>query len=77
MENFLKKGRLKLLLLSEELSQNRQAEWQKQAEAYETAWVCVNITKVELGAAVGLSPRGIVGVMDQSMAEAIMKKIQD
>ena len=77
VENFLKKGRLKLVLLSEELSQNKQADWQKQAETYEIAWVCVDITKIELGTAVGLSPRGIVGVMDQSMAEAIMKKIQD
>ena len=77
VENFLKKGRLKLLLLSGELSQNKQADWQKQAETYEITWVCVDITKIELGTAVGLSPRGIVGVMDQSMAEAIMKKIQD
>ena len=51
--------------------------WQQQAEFYQIPWITLEATKLELGLAIGLSPRGVVGVLDQNMAEAIMKKMQD
>ena len=77
VENFLKKGRIRLLVFSDELSEVRQGFWQQQAELQEIAWIVLHATKAEMGLAVGMSPRGIIGVIDQNMAEAIMKKMQD
>ncbi len=77
VENFLKKGRLLLLVISAELSEPRKMFWQQQAEFYQIPWITLEATKLELGLAIGLSPRGVVGVLDQNMAEAIMKKMQD
>lgn len=77
VENFLKKERLLLLLVSEELAQQRKAFWKQQAENHGIVCAEVHATKLELGLAVGLSPRGIIGIMDRNMAEAIMKKMQD
>ena len=75
--NFLKKGRLALILLSEELSEQRRDVWQKQAQLYEVTAITSPATKVEIGLAVGQSPRGIIGIMDLKMAEAVMKKIEN
>lgn len=77
VENFLEKGRLVLLILSDELSEQRKVHWQQQAQLHEIEYVILNATKVEMGLAVGMSPRGIIGIMDRNMAEAIMKHMQD
>lgn len=77
VENFLKKGRLVLLVISSELSEQRMEFWKEQAEQYGVAWTILEATKVEMGLAVGMSPRGIIGIPDENMAEAIMKKLQN
>ncbi len=77
VENFLKKGRLSLLVISAELAQARRTFWQQQAELYQVPWVVLDATKTEMGLAAGLSPRGVMGIQDRNMAEAIMKKMQD
>ena len=77
VENFLKKGRVRLLVLSEELSEQRRDFWQKQAQLYEITAITIPVTKVEIGLAVGQSQRGIIGMMDSKMAEAVMKKLED
>ncbi len=77
VENFLKKGRLLLLVISAELSEPRKRFWQQQAQVYQVPWIVLEATKLELGLAVGSSPRGVIGILDRNMAEAIMKKMQD
>ena len=77
VENFLKKEKIVLLLVSEELSDNRREYWERQAEFYNVPIVAVPISKLDLGWAIGSSPRGIVGLMDQGMADAVRKKIAE
>ncbi len=77
VENFLKKGRLLLLVISAELSESRKRFWQQQAQVYQVPWIVLEATKLELGLAIGSSPRGVIGILDRNMAEAIMKKMQD
>ncbi len=74
---FLKKGRLLLLVISAELSESRKRFWQQQAQVYQVPWIVLEATKLELGLAIGSSPRGVIGILDRNMAEAIMKKMQD
>ena len=76
VENFLKRGRLALILLSEELSEQRRDFWQRQAQLYGITAITIPATKAEIGLAVGQSPRGIIGIMEVKMAEAVMKKIE-
>ena len=77
VENFLVKERLALLIVSEELSEQRQAHWQEEAKKHGVEAVVLPATKLEMGLAVGMSPRGIIGIMEENMAEAIKKKMQD
>ena len=77
VENFLQKERLALLIVSAELADQRRAFWQQQAEANGIGCITLDATKLEMGLAVGQSPRGIIGIMDRNMAEAIMKKMQE
>lgn len=77
VENFLRKGRLLLLVISEELSEPRKLFWQQQAQVYQVPCIVLEATKLELGLAIGLSPRGVIGILERNMAEAIMKKMQD
>ncbi len=77
VENFLEKDRLALLILSDELSEQRKADWQQQAQLHGIESMTLHATKLEMGLAVGMSPRGIIGIMDRNMAEAILKKAQE
>ena len=63
--------------MSEELSDNRKEYWTKQAEYATVDIMTVDISKLDLGWAIGNSPRGIIGVMDKGMADAIRKKIAE
>lgn len=74
VEAYLKKGRVCLLLIAEDQSVKNQQKWQFLAENEEIEAVIFG-TKEELGHAIGLSPRGIVGITDEQMAKAILKKI--
>ena len=74
VEAYLKKGRVCLLLIAEDQSAKNQQKWQYLAEDYEIEAILFG-TKEELGHATGLSPRGIVGITDEQMAKAILKKI--
>lgn len=74
VEAYLKKGKVCLLLIAEDQSVKNQQKWQFLAENEEIEAVIFG-TKEELGHAIGLSPRGIVGITDEQMAKAILKKI--
>lgn len=77
VENFVKKGRTKLLILSSEFSESRRDYWIKQAADYGIECIELEITKHDLGLAVGMSPRGVIGVLDQNMADAVVKKMKE
>ena len=77
VENFLKKENIVLMAMSDESSDNRKEYWTKQAEYANVDILTVEISKLDLGWAIGNSPRGIIGIMDQGMAEAIRKKIAE
>ncbi len=77
VENFLKKEKITLLLVSEETSDNRKEFWMKQAEFYDVPIETVEISKLDLGWAVGSSPKSIIGIMDQNMADAVKKKLAE
>lgn len=77
VENFLKKDKIALLVVSEEISENRMTFWQRQAEFYNVPLATVDIEKLDLGWAIGSSPKAVVGIMDQKMAEAVRKKIEE
>ena len=74
VEAYLKKGKVCLLLIAEDQSVKNQERWQRLAEDYAIEAVLFG-TKEELGLAMGMSPRSIVGLTDEHMAKAILKKI--
>ncbi len=77
VENFLKKEKIVLLLVSEEISESRMAFWQRQAEYFHVPMETVDIEKIDLGWAIGSSPKAVIGIMDQGMADAVRKKIAE
>lgn len=77
VENFLKKEKVVLLILSEELSDSRKEYWNRQAVYFDIPILTIDISKLDLGWAIGNSPRGIIGVMEKGMADAIYKKITE
>lgn len=74
VEAYLKKGKVSLLLVATDLAENRKKSWAMQAEDYDIKLIEV-ASKAEMGTAVGMSPRGIIGITDQQMASAILKKM--
>ena len=77
VENFLKKEKIVLLIMSEELSDNRKEYWVRRAKYANISILTVDISKLDLGWAIGNSPRGIIGIMDPGMADAVRKKITE
>ena len=63
--------------MSEELSDNRKEYWARQAKYANISILTVDISKLDLGWAIGNSPRGIIGIMDPGMADAVRKKITE
>jgi len=70
----LNKKRIYLLIIAEDLSNNRKKHWKMVAQK-EQIPILVMGTKVELGLAIGLSPRAIIGVTDETMVKALEEKI--
>ncbi|SMB94079.1 Ribosomal protein L7Ae [Desulfonispora thiosulfatigenes DSM 11270] len=67
-------GKINLLILAEDLSENRKKHWRYLAE--DSNVPCIDVgTKLQLGIAMGVSPRSVVGVTDEKMAKAIKAKM--
>jgi len=64
------KGQIHLLILAEDLSENRRRFWVNIAER-DNVPVLIIGNKHELGVAVGLSPRALLGITDKQMAKSI------
>lgn len=76
VEAYLKKGKVVLLIVASDLSENRKRYWQMRAtqhgiELFEAS------DKLQLGLAMGMSPRTVIGITDAKMAEAMVKKMHD
>lgn len=71
----LPKGKIHLLILAEDLTEKRKKHWtfagHKQGiKVFEIG------SKLELGLAIGLSPRAVIGILDKEMAQAIEAELE-
>ena len=69
---FLKKDKLQLMIIASDLAAERQTSWQQKAAEIETI---IFSTKSQLGLAIGMSPRSVIGITDAQMAQALLKKL--
>ncbi|KJS87102.1 MAG: hypothetical protein JM58_05300 [Peptococcaceae bacterium BICA1-8] len=70
-----KKGQIYLLILADDFGENRKKYWMHIATE-DNIPVIVISSKLQLGVAVGLSPRALLGITDKQMAMAIEKNMQ-
>ena len=70
VKSFLKKGGIKLLLIAEDMPEKRKIFWRETASASGIEFIEI-CDKLSLGTAIGSSPRAIVGVLDEKMAESL------
>lgn len=70
----ISQGKMHLLILAEDLSENRKKHWKYLADNFNVSYIEA-ATKLQLGIAMGLSPRSVVGVIDQKMAKTIKAKM--
>jgi len=75
VEAGMKRRQLALVILSEELPEKRKTNWIKWCEELELPCLIMG-SKTEIGNALGMSPRGIIGIKDKRMASAIFAKWQ-
>lgn len=73
VEAYLKKGKVSLLIIATDQSEKNQNKWKYLANEWGIESITF-ATKEELGRAIGMSPRGIVGITDNQMAQAILNK---
>ena len=75
VESFLKQAnKVQLLIIATDLAEDRKLQWQKKAETLEIE--CVEgLDKVTMGTAVGMSPRGVLAILDEQMAKAICMRV--
>lgn len=68
----LKKNQIKLLVIADDLSEEAKNRWYRKAESFDVP--CFSFSnKSTIGLAMGQSPRAIVGLLDDSFADAISK----
>ncbi|NLW24737.1 MAG: L7Ae/L30e/S12e/Gadd45 family protein [Clostridia bacterium] len=70
----MKKGQVQLLILAEDLSEKRKKYWSYFAKEEGIPSLILG-KKQELGLAIGLSPRSVVGITDAMMVKALLKKL--
>ncbi len=72
VRHMMLKHRVNALVLAGDLNPSVHAKWMRRAE--EAQIPCVTIAdKEKLGQAIGRSPRAVVGILNASFAETIMK----
>ena len=67
---FLKKGKIKLLIVAEDYPEKRKNFWKETAESMNIDFIEI-CDKESLGRAIGTSPRALVGILDEKMAESL------
>ncbi len=73
VEAGLKNQQIKLLIMAEDLPSNKFNYLQKWCRDLDLPCITLG-NKEELGNALGLSPRGMIGITDEKMAAAILAK---
>lgn len=66
----LKKNTLHLILVANDFSENRKNYWEHLAENNQVSFK-VGLTKLDIGNAIGMSPRGVIGIKNKEMAKQI------
>lgn len=74
VEALLKKHKIKLLILAADLSTNRQKHYINWSNDIKIPCL-IGGNKVELGIALGVSPRAVIGIIDEQMANAILQRM--
>lgn len=69
-DSLFKKNNLCLIILSEDSSENRKNYWQTIANNNQIPFR-IALNKAEIGNAIGMSPRGIIGIKNREMAKQI------
>lgn len=69
---FLKQKKVKLLLVADDSNEKRQHSWSIEAEKANVPLAILS-NKQQMGLAIGMSERIIVGVTDDAFAQAMMK----
>ena len=72
VETGLKRRQLSLVIFSVDVPEKRRNNWIKWCEDLELPYLIMG-SKEEIGNALGMSPRGIIGIRDSKMAAAIRK----
>ena len=74
VENSVRKGKAKLVVVSEEASENTRKKFQNMCTFYEVPLYFYG-TKLELGAAMGKEFRASLAVTDPGLSNAIIKEL--
>ena len=69
----LKKEKIYLLILAEDLSDSRKKHWEYLAHDLEIPVYIIG-NKLELGISLGLSPRSVIGLIDRDLARTILTR---
>ncbi len=67
---FLKKDKIKLLIIAEDYPEKRKKYWIDTAKSMNIDFIEI-CDKESLGRAIGTSPRSLVGILDEKMAESL------
>ena len=68
--SLFKKNELNLIIIATDLSFGRQKYWKNLAFYFNIPYK-VAFSKVKIGTAIGMSPRGIIGIKNKEMAKKI------
>jgi len=74
VETGLKRRQLALVILAEDLNEKRRFNWSKWCQDLQVPCLIMG-SKEEIGYALGMSPRGIIGIKDRKMAQGITTKL--
>lgn len=69
----LKKDKIYLLILAGDLSDNRKKHWEYLAQDLDIPVYTIE-NKLELGIALGQSPRSVIGITDRNLARTILTR---
>lgn len=70
VKSFFKKGGIKLLVIAEDFPEKRKNSWKELASSLGIEYIEI-CDKESLGTAIGTSPRALVGILDEKMAESL------
>lgn len=70
VKSFLKNDKIKLLIIAEDYPEKRKVFWKDLAKSMEIDFIEA-CDKESLGKSIGTSPRALVGILDEKMAESL------